>query len=434
MAHGHTLGQSVFRSPPPTPSQEVPRRRVRTGFGQAQALTPPPPEATPQALDPQERAGEIVQELLRDSDEMFRQMRGQINTAQREGMDVQRIFGPQSGIRQLIDRNVETLRDALIAANMDPSKADRVQDLFLGLIPPPQTQITTTKPGEDIQLITAGPGGGRTAQRIGGTAPLIGTLAAGAVPFSQTTGQLGQRNPPIAKRPKIRAVIDNQTKRPTFVSEAQILANPDRYGPIPTGLKLRVTDDGVEFVTGGQELTSASTTGAQKQKRQTTELLANVSTLKRLFEKSIKAGKPIIGALPAFRGFLNKTLVQFVPGLFDKDRAKFERAVKVVRQTALRVVSDETRFSEQDRDFIFDLFPSTGIFGSEEEAAVKMNVLTAFFARRFSGALTDLGLDEASIPQITPEDIRVAVESGFLDEEEGGKILRQLFPERFTRD
>ncbi|MCH8240371.1 MAG: hypothetical protein IIB62_10055 [Proteobacteria bacterium] len=283
-------------------------------------------------------------------------------------------------------------------------------------------------------MITAGPGGKRTVKRIGGTPPLIGTLAAGAVPFSQTTGALGQRNPPIAKRPKIRAVIDNQTKRPTFVSEAQILANPDRYGPIPTGLKLRVTDDGVEFVTGGQELTPASTTGAQKTKRQTTELLANVSTLKRLFEKSIKAGKPIIGALPAFRGFLNKTLVQFVPGLFDKDRAKFERAVKAVRQTALRVVSDETRFSEADRDFVFDLFPSVSIFGSEEEAAVKMNVLVAFFARRFSSALTDLGIDQASIPQITPEDIRVAMESGFLDEEEGGKILRQLFPERFTRE
>ena len=230
------------------------------------------------------------------------------------------------------------------------------------------------------------------------------------------------------------AVIDSKTKKLTFASESDILAEPGRFGPVPTGLKLRVTDDGVEFVTGGQDLTSTSVTDAERAKRQTTQVLAGISTLNNLFQESVKSGKPIIGALATFKGFLNKTVAQFVPGLFDKDRAKFERATKVLRQTSLRVVSDETRFSEADRDFIFDLFPSVGVFGSEQEAEIKISVLTAFFTRRFSSALDDLGIDQASIPQITPEEIREASKNGFLGEEEAGKILRQLFPERFTRD
>ena len=166
MAHPHTLGQSAFRAPPPTPSQEAPRRRVRTGFGQAQALAPPPPEATAQELDPQERAGEIVQELLGDLDEMFRQMRGQINSAQRQGMDIQRIFGPGSGIQNQIERNVGTLRDAFIAAKMDPSKADRVRDLFLSLVPLPQNTLQKVGEAETLQAVTRRAGGELTARTI----------------------------------------------------------------------------------------------------------------------------------------------------------------------------------------------------------------------------------------------------------------------------
>ena len=196
MAHPHRLGESVFSSPPPTPSQEAPQRRAPTRFGQGGLTRPSAPAAADPEPDPQERAGQIVQERLGDLDEFYRQLQGQINLAQTEGRDVQRIFGPGSGIQNQIERQVETLDEALGAAGMDRSKAARVRDLFLGLIPLPQTQITKTAPGEDIQMITAGAGGARTAERIGGTAPLPIAVGQGVTLAEARTGRVLARGQP----------------------------------------------------------------------------------------------------------------------------------------------------------------------------------------------------------------------------------------------
>ena len=234
-AFGQRLGQSAFRAPPPTPTS---RATPATGFGQgfnrpavAPAQAPELPEPGPQA-----RAMEIVRSLLRDLDEMQNSIRGQVNEAQLSGKDVQQIFGPQSGIRNQIERQIDTLREALTAANIDPRRADLARDLILGEIPPPQTQVTKTAPGEDIQLLTAGPGGARTAERIGGTAPLIGQLAAGAAPFSQTTGAVGQRNPPIPKTPpeivRLQSARDEAVRRGNVGNAQELQRRIDKMGAL----------------------------------------------------------------------------------------------------------------------------------------------------------------------------------------------------------
>lgn len=199
MANGQELGQSVFRSPPATATSQI---ASPTRFGQR--LTRPPAPAP--VATPQEEAEAAVQALARDLDELQHMIRGQVNEAQISGKDVQRIFGPQSGIRKLIDRQIETFRDALTQAGRDPLIADRSRDLILGQIPPPQAQITTTKPGEDIQVITAGPGGARTAERIGGTAPLPTVVPQGGTLAETLTGRVLTRGRPTTRKADTQVV------------------------------------------------------------------------------------------------------------------------------------------------------------------------------------------------------------------------------------
>lgn len=176
------------------------------------------------------------------------------------------------------------------------------------------------------------------------------------------------------------------------------------------------------------KLTAARTTKQQETRTQAVELLNSLGVLDQQLKAAEASGTKIAGAAGAFKGLVNVTLGQFAKGFRSEDRAKFERSVKLFRQSALRVVSDESRFSEQDRDFIFELFPSTGLLGSDEEAQVKITVAIGFFARRLGSALGELGIDSASIANITPENIREAFLNGALTEEEAQRSLVILFP------
>ncbi len=68
-------------------------------------------------------------------------------------------FGPGSGVRQPIDRQIDTFRKALSAANREPLISDRSRDQILSEIPPPQSQRLTQKPGEVTSQVSVGAGG-----------------------------------------------------------------------------------------------------------------------------------------------------------------------------------------------------------------------------------------------------------------------------------
>lgn len=158
----------------------------------------------------------------------------------------------------------------------------------------------------------------------------------------------------------------------------------------------------------------------------TTQLLRNTAKLTSLLSDET------VGLIPAFRGFLNTTLAQATPGAFDKDRAAFERFTKLTRQSALRVVSDESRFSEADREFIFDLFPETGVFESEQNAAIKLLAMQAFFLDRLGPDLTAAGLEATDFDTgLKPETVKEATANGFLNEDQAVRMLEMIWPGRF---
>ena len=109
--------------------------------------------------------------------------------------------------------------------------------------------------------------------------------------------------------------------------------------------------------------TTALTTKAQEN----TVKYENALTLINRLEKSLTPRD--VGA----RGLggemiLDRTLAQFYPSFADKDRIKQRTALGAVRESLLRTVSDDPRFSNVDRDEISKLLPSTGIFESYPDA------------------------------------------------------------------
>lgn len=188
----------------------------------------------------------------------------------------------------------------------------------------------------------------------------------------------------------------------------------------------------IRTIEGGPdvELTGVFSSGTKKDAEgrvlATTQLLRNTAKLSSLLSDET------VGLVPAFRGFLNTTLAQAAPGAFDEDRAAFERFTKLTRQSALRVVSDESRFSEADRDFIFDLFPETGAFESEPNAAIKLLAMQAFFLDRLGPDLTAAGLSPAEFDTgLKPETVKDATLSGFLNEDQAVRMLEMVWPQLF---
>ena len=179
------------------------------------------------------------------------------------------------------------------------------------------------------------------------------------------------------------------------------------------------------------ELTSVNVTKGQERARTATETLANLAVVKKLLDEK---GTAVVGIPGSVKSIINTTLAQFTPALFDADRARFEQAVRSVRESALRTVSTDDRFNKEDRERIEALFPETGFMESFENAQVKIQVLNAFMLRRLSAELGKLGIDKANIPTMNPDSIYEAMQNGLLTPAEAKAALKLLFtPEEMLR-
>lgn len=169
--------------------------------------------------------------------------------------------------------------------------------------------------------------------------------------------------------------------------------------------------------------TTATQTDLQTQRRQTEDVVTNLGAIIQHLEQN----PDTVGALGFGAGILNRTLAQVNPKFFGENRAALEQLVNASRQMALRVVSDETRFSEGDRQRIEELFPSTGPFEAPERALLNARMLRMFFVRRNITASEELGVTPNI--EITPIEIREAMRSGIMTRQDAKGAMELLFPE-----
>jgi len=220
--------------------------------------------------------------------------------------------------------------------------------------------------------------------------------------------------------------------QPVFATEEMIRSGKVR--PLPSGIKLSVDKDGnVSFATGTAGVAGGLTTGtrtlSQRAVSGASEVTANLARLRKMIEKG---GLGVVGGFAALTGLLNKTLAQATPDIFDRARADFENALRFTVQAALRTISQDSRFTNEDREAIQDLFPSTGILESPQNAESKIATLEAALIRRLGQQLRRQDVvDNGILAGETPERIRELMQRGLLSLDEAENALKRLFPDRF---
>ena len=243
-----------------------------------------------------------------------------------------------------------------------------------------------------------------------------------------------------------------------FATPQEILLSQGNLVPIPTGVRAVIGKDGnIRFSTGGLDLPASTENRLRSSVRSGQELLTNIGTM---LNQVKEGGSDVVGPLGMFKGFVNVTAASFLPALFSRDRANFERQLRITREASKRVISDEERFTDADRDYVNELFPTPGFFGNPPAAEAKMQVMSAFFLRRLGPDMQALGIDTAQVPTLdlsdllrlsennllTPQEIKrssemlfdktldlkstleAMVNAGFVDESMEA-VVRQLFPE-----
>lgn len=212
---------------------------------------------------------------------------------------------------------------------------------------------------------------------------------AGAAETQKLTGQLGQT--PTRTQIERKAGVADPDIAPTNIAKLQAerqaaLQRGDKQGAAE--ILARINKLG--SVVGRTEFdapapTKKTISDAQKKVSQSADAVSGLASIRR----SVSEG--VLGLRGAIKGVLNVTAAQADPQYFDKNRANFENIVKSTRETLLKTISSDSRFSDRDRTAIENLFPSTGVFESEQNALSKLDALDAIIIKRLTANLQNGG-------------------------------------------
>lgn len=155
-----------------------------------------------------------------------------------------------------------------------------------------------------------------------------------------------------------------------------------REGDKIIGLTVQATDIG--------GLTKGAATKQQTNEINLTNVTTELAGAQQLITKSTNA----FGFMGAFNeDFLNKTVAQFAPDLFNREVGVVRTFFRAMRETALRVASADDRFNKDDIERIGNLFPKDGVFESKPNALLKTQQLRLMFLNRLSLVRGKLGIE-----------------------------------------
>lgn len=134
------------------------------------------------------------------------------------------------------------------------------------------------------------------------------------------------------------------------------------------------------------------------------------------------------------KGVLGETIVdrsiaQFFPEYANKERISNRVLIGLVREGLLKQVSDDTRFSVQDRKAIEKLLPSSGFIESYPAMIENINELEKTIRERASINAQELGTTPGFLK--SPEELKQAVQDGTMKAEEAADILTKFYPDLY---
>ncbi len=114
--------------------------------------------------------------------------------------------------------------------------------------------------------------------------------------------------------------------------------------------------------------TTAMTTRAQENTVKYENALSLIKDLQQGLAPGDVGASGLLGEM-----VMDRTLAQLDPSFANKDRIEKRTALGALRESLMRTVSDDPRFSNADREQVSKLLPSTGLFESYPDAMGRMS-------------------------------------------------------------
>ena len=160
---------------------------------------------------------------------------------------------------------------------------------------------------------------------------------------------------PEDKAQSTKSVIDTKTNKLVFATNEDIQNNPDRFKPAILGQSLTVSPDGEVVMKSALVDDPAGPDATEQQKNNQLILDDLVARTEQLVTKMETGDYDNYFGIPGgFVDFYNKYITQL--GLpFNEAAAEIRNDVSLLAQTVLRQISQDSRFTNEDRQYIQEI-------------------------------------------------------------------------------
>jgi hypothetical protein len=190
----------------------------------------------------------------------------------------------------------------------------------------------------------------------------------------------------------------------------------------PKGMSLETGPDGsIRFFQGSAGLTTPNTTESQKKQFAQERLIREGGQLLNILRPEDLGIQGNIGEIAG--GFLG----QLDPKLANEQVAENRTRLRSFREGALRAVSDDPRFSNEDRKAITQMLPEEGIVENLPQAKGKLKAVITIMAQRAKMEAGRRG--DKSWTELPPEEIITGAREGKIDKDAAAAILDVLHPQ-----
>lgn len=241
-----------------------------------------------------------------------------------------------------------------------------------------------------------------------------------AIALAQEQARLREMGPdsPIGKM-----VSDYDKARAAGKSEAaDFLLAGIKEAVTPKGMQLEVgPDGGIRFFQGAGGMTTANTTKSEERQYQQERLIREGGQLLNILRPEDLGVQGNIGETAG--GFLG----QIDPGLAKAQVAENRSRLRAFKESALRAVSDDSRFSNADRKAIEQMLPSDGWFENLPQAKGKLKAVITILSQRAISEAKRQG--KKSWTELPPEELVQQAREGKIDKDAAAAILDALHPD-----
>lgn len=194
------------------------------------------------------------------------------------------------------------------------------------------------------------------------------------------------------------------------------------------GFKIQFDDQGRAIINYGPgagdstigDPTVATQSGAQRKLLKYEAATELMNHLQRTIKPEYLGVRGSVGEIVVDRG-----LSQLVPEMADKSRVDFRSSLIAARESLLREISDDTRFSNVDREEIAKALPSSGIFESLPDAQQRLDTVRRIITQRGKTYSDALGLP-APMWSLSKEEIKKQFDEKKITQEQAIEALERF--------